>query len=49
VGRYDTVAEALCGCIEHSYRTFILDIPPTEEELDHIGRVFQAASKKARV
>ena len=49
VGSYDTVAEALCGYIEHGYRTFILDIPPTEEELDHIGRVFQAASKKARV
>jgi len=49
VGSYDAVAEALCGYIEHGYRTFILDIPPTEEELDHIGRVFQAASKKARV
>jgi len=49
VGSYETVAEALCGYIEHGYRTFILDIPPTEEELDHIGRVFQAASRKARV
>jgi len=49
VGSYDTVAEALCGYIEQGYTTFILDIPPTEEELDHIGRVFQVASKKARV
>lgn len=49
VGSYDTVANALCGYIEQGYRTFILDIPPTEEELDHIGRVFQVASKKARV
>ncbi len=49
VGSYDTVAEALTRYIEHGYRAFILDIPPTEEELDHIGRVFQAASKKARV
>ena len=49
VGSYATVAAALGGYIEHGYRTFILDIPPTEEELDHIGHVFQAASKKARV
>ena len=49
VGSYDTVVEALTRYIEHGYRTFILDIPPTEEELAHIGRVFQAASKKARV
>ena len=49
VGSYETVAEALSQYMEHGYRTFILDIPPTEEELGHIGRVFQAASKKARV
>jgi alkanesulfonate monooxygenase len=49
VGSYDTVAGALTQYIEHGYQTFILDIPPTEEELNHIGRVFQAASKKARV
>jgi hypothetical protein len=25
------------------YRTFILDIPPSREELGHIGRVFARA------
>lgn len=46
VGSYDHVADDLHRYMEHGYRTFILDIPPTEEELDHIGRVFQAAGQR---
>ena len=46
VGSYDTVAEEVSKYIAHGYRTFILDIPPTEEELKHIGRVFQAATQR---
>jgi alkanesulfonate monooxygenase len=47
VGSYQQVAEELIRYINHGYRTFILDIPPTEEELDHIGKVFQSASQGA--
>ena len=46
VGSYDRVAAEVSKYIEHGFRTFILDIPPTEEELDHIGRVFQAATQR---
>ena len=43
VGSYETVANELGKYINTGYRTFILDIPPTEEELDHVGVVFEAA------
>lgn len=46
VGSYDKVAGELGKYIDHGFRTFILDIPPTEEELEHIGRVFQAAIQR---
>ena len=46
VGSYDTVAAEVSKYIDHGFRTFILDIPPTEEELSHIGRVFQAAAQR---
>jgi len=49
VGSYDTVAAEVSKYIDHGFRTFILDIPPTEEELDHIGRVFQAAAQRTRL
>jgi len=28
------------------YQTFILDIPPAEEELDHIQKVFELATQQ---
>jgi len=41
VGSYKTVAEELARYIGIGFRTFILDIPPSEEELYHTGIVFK--------
>src|SRR5262250_422029 len=49
VGSYSRVAEELVRYIAVGYETFILDIPPNEEELHHIGVVFDLASKAAGV
>jgi alkanesulfonate monooxygenase len=49
VGSYSRVAEELTRYIAVGYETFILDIPPNEEELHHIGVVFDLASKAAGV
>jgi alkanesulfonate monooxygenase len=49
VGSYSRVAEELARYIAVGYETFILDIPPNEEELYHIGVVFDLASKAAGV
>jgi alkanesulfonate monooxygenase len=43
VGSYDVVAAELAAYIAAGYRTFILDVPATEEELDHIGITFARA------
>src|SRR5688572_3339607 len=40
VGSYQRVAQELAGYIVLGYQTFILDIPPSEEELEHISTVF---------
>jgi alkanesulfonate monooxygenase len=40
VGSYDCVAEELARYIAAGYRTFILDIPPNQEELGHISLAF---------
>jgi len=45
VGSYEDVAEQLARYLRLGYRTFILDIPPTEEEFEHTGRVFQIAAR----
>ena len=45
VGSYKNVAEELARYVAGGYRTFILDIPAAEEEFEHIGAVFQAASR----
>jgi alkanesulfonate monooxygenase len=47
VGSYASVAEGLARYIGLGYRTFILDIPPVQEEFAHIGRVFQIAWRRA--
>jgi alkanesulfonate monooxygenase len=44
VGSYERVAAEVARYIRVGYGTFILDIPANEEELGHIGRVFQRAS-----
>jgi alkanesulfonate monooxygenase len=43
VGSYDRVAEEVRRYIDLGFCTFILDIPPSREELDHIGAVFERA------
>ena len=47
VGSYERVAKELAGYIDLGFRTFILDIPPTREELDHIGIAFREAVEEA--
>jgi alkanesulfonate monooxygenase len=43
VGTYERVAREVGDYIAKGYRTFILDIPPSYEELEHTGRVFKRA------
>jgi alkanesulfonate monooxygenase len=43
VGSYERVAQELQAYIEVGYGTFILDIPPSEEELQHTSIAFQEA------
>jgi alkanesulfonate monooxygenase len=47
VGSYDRVAAELAKYIERGFCTFILDIPPTKEELQHINLVFSQARQLA--
>ena len=44
VGSYAQVGDELARYITAGYRTFILDIPPNEEELQHTNRTFDCAS-----
>jgi alkanesulfonate monooxygenase len=48
VGSYECVAAELAKYIARGYLTFILDIPPTEEELAHINFVFARATLLAK-
>jgi len=43
VGSYDRIAEELRRYMSLGFNAFILDIPPSEEELHHIGVVFDRA------
>lgn len=43
VGSYDRVAEELRRYLSLGFSSFILDIPPSQEELHHIGVVFERA------
>jgi len=47
VGTYTQVAHELTSYMDAGFRSFILDIPPSQEELDHIGLVFEEALAKA--
>jgi alkanesulfonate monooxygenase len=47
VGDYGQVAGQIALYMAAGYRTFILDIPPSREELGHIGTVFAHAGAKA--
>jgi alkanesulfonate monooxygenase len=46
VGSYERVAEELRRYIALGFRTIILDIPPSREELQHIQTVFQLTTRK---
>jgi alkanesulfonate monooxygenase len=46
VGSYERVAHELARYIAAGFRTFILDIPPDEEELYHTNIVFQRSMRK---
>lgn len=43
VGSYDRVAEAVSHYLAQGTRVFVLDIPPSLEELEQIGEVFHRA------
>lgn len=46
VGSYDRVAEELSRYMEIGHDNFILDIPASEEELQHINIVFSEATRR---
>jgi len=43
VGPYERVAKEFTNYMRVGYKTFILDIPPSREELEHTGEVFARA------
>jgi len=49
VGNYDRTSEEIAKYIAKGYRTFILDIPPSRDELMHISVVFQRALEKSGI
>lgn len=49
VGSYERVAQELRGYFNVGYRTFILDIPPCEEELRHTSIAFNEAMAEQTV
>jgi alkanesulfonate monooxygenase len=46
VGNYQEVSKEVSRYLEIGYRTFILDIPPNREELQHVQLVFQMTSEQ---
>lgn len=46
VGSYEIVSEELAMYMAAGYSTFILDIPPNQEELSHVGCVFRMATER---
>jgi len=49
VGSYERVAEELARYVRLRYQTFILDIPPARDELEHIREVFGRAERRIAV
>ncbi|MGM0576157.1 MAG: LLM class flavin-dependent oxidoreductase [Myxococcota bacterium] len=47
VGSYERVAEEIARYVGLGYSTYILDIPPDPEELEHTGEVFRMAQRRA--
>jgi alkanesulfonate monooxygenase len=48
VGSYERVGAELARYVQLGYSSFILDIPASEDELHHIGEVFERARAGAR-
>jgi alkanesulfonate monooxygenase len=46
VGSYDRVADELARYVEIGYRSFILDVPASPEEMLHIGAAFERATAR---
>jgi len=44
VGSYDHVADEVAHYVDVGYRTFILDVPASPDEMRHIGEVFERAA-----
>ena len=49
VGSYDRVAEEVARYVDVGYRTFILDVPASVEEMRHTGIVFERAVARCLV
>lgn len=49
VGSYDRVAEAVAHYVDIGYRTFILDVPASAEEMRHTAVVFERAAARCLV
>src|SRR5204863_7404738 len=49
VVRYEAVAEELSRYVSAGYSTFILDIPPSKEELHHTQIAFETAAQTSSV
>jgi alkanesulfonate monooxygenase len=49
VGSYERVGQELARYVALGYRSFILDVPPAEEELHHTRVAFDHALERAEV
>lgn len=47
VGSYDCVADEIARYVDLGYRTFILEVPASEDEIHHTGVVFERAVSRA--
>ena len=47
VGSYEEVADEVSRYMRNGFKSFILDIPPSQEELTHTQAVFDHALKGA--
>jgi alkanesulfonate monooxygenase len=49
VGSYERVADEVARYVDSGYRTFILEAPPSAEEMRHVGEVFERAGARAAI
>ncbi|MEM1066328.1 MAG: LLM class flavin-dependent oxidoreductase [Pseudomonadota bacterium] len=48
VGSYEEVSDLVADYIRFGFKTFILDIPPAQDDIEHTAKVFEMAKAKAR-